>query len=579
VYSFSTCTCWFNCWKPVLLLVSIVVIICSATSSINAQQSTSGPVPPEDLYRGRIYYDKAQVVIPNVPAYLWHHGCGPTAVGMVVGYWDNVCFKNFIYGNAASQTPAVEAMMAADNGDPSCGNGLSDHYQDYACPLNNGPDRSELGGAHTDNCVADYMKTSQSAYYNNYGWSWFSHVAGSFTSFVNQVDPQAYPVSFNRDYYEFTWEDYKYEIDNNRPVVLLVDTDGNGSTDHFITAIGYNDVTMEYAAFDTWNYSTHWYLWRPLQEGNTWGIYGITTFELMGIEFDADTTYGWGPLDVTFEGFSPVAVDILQWDFGDGNTANLSDLTPITHTYTELGMHNVSLSVNYTSQERLRVKNNYVIILADTLIADTITVSPDTSVCLTIFARNYAPIDTIRIPIECVGDLSLTLDSFNTVGCRTDYFDIVDMLNYDPFNKRFTFRLGNSASSGLPPIDPGYGPILNVFFHVNESALNGQTVNIILDGYNTYVPRFAGPLIGYLVPTSPGFITVEDCLQKGDFDKSGQVDISDLVFFVNYSFNGGIAPDPIDIADVDCSGTIDISDLVYLVNYMFLEGPEPCACE
>jgi hypothetical protein len=69
------------------------------------------------------------------------------------------------------------------------------------------------------------------------------------------------------------------------------------------------------------------------------------------------------------------------------------------------------------------------------------------------------------------------------------------------------------------------------------------------------------------------------CAIRGDVDHSGlEIDISDLVYLVDYMFTGGPVPSCIDEADVDGSGEIDISDLVYLVDYMFTGGPAPVGC-
>jgi len=58
------------------------------------------------------------------------------------------------------------------------------------------------------------------------------------------------------------------------------------------------------------------------------------------------------------------------------------------------------------------------------------------------------------------------------------------------------------------------------------------------------------------------------------------IDISDLVYMVNYMFKEG--PEPTCWPEADVNGTgvdnIDIADLVYLVNYMFKEGPFPLPC-
>ncbi len=63
----------------------------------------------------------------------------------------------------------------------------------------------------------------------------------------------------------------------------------------------------------------------------------------------------------------------------------------------------------------------------------------------------------------------------------------------------------------------------------------------------------------------------------GDADFSGGIDISDVVYLIQYIFGGGPAPFPIVLAgDADCTGNIDISDAVYLISYIFGGGPSPC---
>ncbi len=66
----------------------------------------------------------------------------------------------------------------------------------------------------------------------------------------------------------------------------------------------------------------------------------------------------------------------------------------------------------------------------------------------------------------------------------------------------------------------------------------------------------------------------------GDINGDGAplIDISDLVYLVDYMFCEGPVPQPYScVADVDASGdgVIDIADLVYLVDYMFVSGPPP----
>ncbi len=276
---------FFNFSGKKIIVSSLTFLL--FTISAQAQLTTVGPVPPEGTDRGWREPTKSQVIIPGVPAYIWHHGCGPTSVGMVIGFWDNLGPDYLIPGDPMEQTYEVDAMIAADNYNTTCAAPLSDHYRDYACPIDYWPtvetDNSELGGAHADNCVADFMNTSRSSYGMVYGWSYFFDVPNAFESYINMIDPSLTPVATNYYYNEFSFEDYKNEIDNMHPVGLIVDTDGDGETDHFVTGIGYDDIAMEYGIYDTWDRSVHWFDWREIGSGIGWGILGTTTFH--GLEF------------------------------------------------------------------------------------------------------------------------------------------------------------------------------------------------------------------------------------------------------------------------------------------------------
>lgn len=72
------------------------------------------------------------------------------------------------------------------------------------------------------------------------------------------------------------------------------------------------------------------------------------------------------------------------------------------------------------------------------------------------------------------------------------------------------------------------------------------------------------------------------CQIRGDVNSSGSdmLDISDLIYLVNYMFQSGLEPACMEQADINGDGgaAIDISDLIYLVNYMFQGGPPLPAC-
>ncbi len=81
-----------------------------------------------------------------------------------------------------------------------------------------------------------------------------------------------------------------------------------------------------------------------------------------------------------------------------------------------------------------------------------------------------------------------------------------------------------------------------------------------------------------LVDTQAVSVTIVDApFACGDTDGSGAVSIADAVYLINYIFNGGPAPSPMETADVDCSGLASIADAVYIINYIFSGGAAPCA--
>lgn len=253
-------------------------------------QSTTGPKPPPGVdVAGASFLSAAPVIISDVPAYEWRHGCGPTAAGMVVGYWDGEGCGWLVPGDASSQTPSVDEMIASE--------GPASNYSDYCLPIDIYPDlfpdNSEppAGDEHWDECVADYMKTSQSWHQNRYGWSWFSHVGPAMENYVYGLGQGGYLAVADNLYWwdsSLNWDSFRAEIDARRPLVLLVDTDADGSTDHFVPAIGYDVVggVERYACYNTWDTDIHWFEFAPMADGQPWGIYGAVTLHIKPPDYE-----------------------------------------------------------------------------------------------------------------------------------------------------------------------------------------------------------------------------------------------------------------------------------------------------
>lgn len=89
-------------------------------------------------------------------------------------------------------------------------------------------------------------------------------------------------------------------------------------------------------------------------------------------------------------------------------------------------------------------------------------------------------------------------------------------------------------------------------------------------GVGRYVPEFIGCTIAV-----DNHLGVDDAL-CGDVNNSGDVDVDDIVYLINYIFGGGPPSVVMHTADTNCQDGIDVDDAIYLVNYAFLGGPTPC---
>jgi hypothetical protein len=73
------------------------------------------------------------------------------------------------------------------------------------------------------------------------------------------------------------------------------------------------------------------------------------------------------------------------------------------------------------------------------------------------------------------------------------------------------------------------------------------------------------------------FATVCPVAHTGDVNMDGVINSADVVYLINFVFEGGPEPLPIwQAGDVNCDGRVTGSDIVYLNNYVFKGGSPPC---
>jgi hypothetical protein len=200
------------------------------------------------------------VVLSSVPAYSWYHGCGPTAVASVFGYWDLHGYGNLF--DASGQDLFLTANVQDQISSPA-------HNAKYDFT----PDNPNLP-APPDTSIADYFHTSEGSL--GYGWSFQSDAPEAFSGYAAY---RGYDFSSSDEYFYsgFTWDLFTSEIDAGRPVLFLVDTGGTGSTDHFVPVFGYDDrgaAGRWYGFYTTWSEdeTVAWEPFRGLAAGHAWGI-------------------------------------------------------------------------------------------------------------------------------------------------------------------------------------------------------------------------------------------------------------------------------------------------------------------
>ncbi len=181
----------------------------------------------------------------------------------------------------------------------------------------------------------------------------------------------------------------------------------------------------------------------------------------------------------------------------------------------------------------------------------------------------------LKIPLDA------EVDSLSRVGLLTETWDYT--FSYVKPDSGFLYvALANSAGDIIPV---GEHAVFNIHFH----ALNADCYDPFYISWDTALSN--DPIRSLLFADVNG-LDLEAAFDRerdrtevppyvpGDLDLTGGVDIADLVFMVDYMFNGGPPPYIMNTIDVNgsCTGP-NIADLVHFVDYFFQGGPAPvCGC-
>jgi len=248
-------------------------------------------------------------ILPNVPAFTWCYGCSATSAAMMMGHYDNAGFPNMYTGPTnggvcpmnnethwghtsypgvtCGECPLSATHMGID-GRATRGH-VDDYWIDYEDP---GPDPYITNGwtEHTlGDCTGDYMGTNQSKFGNTDGsTSFYFYTNGDPLYDYTGCEPgdrdgchgmrlfaesRGYTVTTNftqlihpnslySNTHGFTFNDFKSEIDNSRPVMVQVEG-------HSMVGYGYDDSSNTVYIHDTWDNSDHTMTWGGAYSGLT----------------------------------------------------------------------------------------------------------------------------------------------------------------------------------------------------------------------------------------------------------------------------------------------------------------------
>lgn len=130
-------------------------------------------------------------------------------------------------------------------------------------------------------------------------------------------------------------------------------------------------------------------------------------------------------------------------------------------------------------------------------------------------------------------------------------------------NDTVTYDLYLGTSTPLPLVIGD----LAIPFYDPETLLYETTYYWSIVARDTHDTTTAGPVWTFTM--KPEWI-------RGDCNGDEEIGLSDVVYLINYLFNDGPAPDPIESGNLNCDDVVGLTDVVYLINYLFKNGSPPC---
>lgn len=238
----------------------------------------------------------APVLIPNVPAYTLYHGCGPTSLGMVFGYYDLNGYPNFF---SASGSAVYSTANVQDEISSPAHNAKYDPHPDVSDSILPVPPSTS---------IADWFGTSVGPL--GAGDSWWYNASVAVAGYAAY---KGYTFTGTDTDFDSTWPTLVNEVNHCRPMLFFVNS-GSGVPDHIVPVFGYDDRGAGgqwYACYTTTSESET-PVWKQFQ--NALSIYGVDSSE----QIVAATLTG----DTNRDGaLNTLDIDAIYQHFGQPSTS------------------------------------------------------------------------------------------------------------------------------------------------------------------------------------------------------------------------------------------------------------------
>lgn len=219
------------------------------------------------------------VVIANVPAYAWYHGCAPTATASIFGYWDLHGYNGLLAASGWSAVRLTDNVKQDISSDAH--NVKYDPYPDAA-----GPDPSDTSLAdfwHTSEGGAVFGDSSLNTTTFSAVFTTFAQLKGYSNLFkVNYPKSYAGYWTFGSQTVQYNWDWLKGQIDGGYPMLFLVTQTVNGVSNHFVPVVGYdqrgpNQSDWYYGFYSVALDETETVVWQQFKGTGEWGIRTMIT--------------------------------------------------------------------------------------------------------------------------------------------------------------------------------------------------------------------------------------------------------------------------------------------------------------